>query len=299
MESSPQNGNNNEIIKEEINLQFHWYLFLFFIIYFGSFLIPAIIFMVYIMLFYLPNFLDTSNFILLFTQLKPLLASILMPLIIIVCYLTHIFFVGLITKWIWRITEKKSPSKDGIIPRNIPSKTLNYYHIRSFIIKYPKNAVIRGPFPWLLNWLYNFIGTNKIGKGTTIEENMAADRFLNIGKNSYFGVNGAISSHAVEGIFGNISYAEVKIGDNVTGAAFNCVGPGNEINDNSWLLPMTGATKYNVLKGDNYYFGAPLRRIFKKKVMNYLKITEDDFNRSEALKNKIKSNNTSQESEIK
>ncbi|MFW9947866.1 MAG: hypothetical protein ACFFBZ_12575 [Promethearchaeota archaeon] len=285
MESSTQNGTNNDIIKEEINLQFHWYMFLFFIIYFGSFLIPAIIFMVYIMFFYLPYFLDTSNFILLFTQLEPLLASIFMPLIIILCYLIHIFLVGLITRQIWKTTEKKSPSKDGIIPRNIPSKTLNYYHIRSFVIKYPKNAVIRGPFPWLINWLYNFIGANSIGKGTTLEENVSADRYISMGNNCYFGVNGAFSSHAVEGIFGNITYFKVKIGNNVTTAAFNCIGPGNEINDNSWFLPMTGATKHNILKGNNYYFGAPLRRIFKKRLMDYLKVSEEDLERAEKLKN--------------
>jgi len=285
MENSPQSITNNEILKEEINLQFHWYLFLFFIIYFGSFLIPAITFMVYIMFFYLPYFLDTNNFILLFTQLEPLLASIFMPLIIVLCYLIHIFFVGLITRGIWRITEKKSPSKDGIIPRNIPSKTLNYYHIRSFVIKYPKNAVIRGPFPWLINWLYNFIGANCIGKGTTLEENVGADRYITTGNNCYFGVNGAFSSHAVEGIFGNITYFKVKIGNNVTTAGFNCIGPGNEINDNSWFLPMTGATKHNLLKGNNYYFGAPLRRIFKKRLIDYLKVSEEDLERAEKLKN--------------
>ena len=292
MENTHQKSPNNEIPREEINLQFHWYMFLFFIIYFGSLLLPAVIFMTYIMLFYLPYFLDTPNFLLLFTRLEPLLASIFMPLIIIVCYLIHIFFVALITRGIWRFTEKRSPSKNGIIPRNIPSKTLNYYHLRSFVIKYPKNAVIRGPFPWLINFLYNFIGANKIGKGTTLEENVGADRFIFTGENCYFGVNGAFSSHAVEGIFGNITYFEVKIGNNVTTAAFNCIGPGNVINDNSWFLPMTGATKFNRLKGDNYYFGAPLRRIFKKRLMEYLKVSEEDLEKAEMLKNKRSKTNT-------
>ncbi|MFX0019687.1 MAG: hypothetical protein ACFFAK_12400 [Promethearchaeota archaeon] len=298
MENSSESSTNNEIIKEEINLQFHWYLFLFFIIYFGSFLIPAIIFMVYVMLFYLPNFLDISNFILLFTQLEPLLASIFMPLIIVSCYLIHILFVGLITRWIWRTTEKISPSKDGIIPRNVPSKTLNFYHIRSFVIKYPKNAVIRGPFPWLINWLYNFIGANWIGKGTTLEENVGADRYISIGNNCYFGVNGAFSSHAVEGIFGNITYFKVKIGNNVTTAAFNCIGPGSEVNDNSWFLPITGATKHNFLKGNNYYFGAPLRRIFKKRLMDYLKVSEKDLERAEKLKIKKIEKNSKQRGRV-
>ncbi|MFX0059432.1 MAG: hypothetical protein ACFE8J_14135 [Candidatus Heimdallarchaeota archaeon] len=277
------NTQNNNIIKEEINLQYHWYLGSFFVIYFSSLLIPAIILMLYVMLFYLPYFLENDNFISLFTNLEPLLASIFMPFIIIICYLTHILIVGLMTRWFWGITEKKSPSKTGIIPRNIRSKTLNYYHIRSFMIKYPKNAVIRGPFPWLINWLYNLVKTNKIGKGTTIEEQFGADKFVEIGKNSYIGVNSGFSSHAVEGIFGKISYAKIKLGDNVTTAALNCLAPGVEINNNSALFPIAGATKYSTLKGNNYYFGVPLRKIFKKKISSYLDISEEELEKFEKI----------------
>lgn len=284
MQSIPnESESTTEIIKEEINLQYHWYLLSFFIIYFGSLLIPAVIFMGYIILFYSPFFLGTVNFISLFTDLKPLLVSIFMPFIIIICYLIHLVIMALLTRWLWGITEKKSPSKSGIIPRNIPSKTLNFYHLRSFMIKYPKNAVNRGPFPWLIRWLYNFIGTNRIGKNTVIEENIGADRFVEIGNNTYWGVKGLISSHLVDGIFGNISFVKVKVGNNVTSAGFNCLGPGSEAKDNSWLLPMTGGPKYNILKGNGYYLGTPLRKIFKKKVMEYLQISEEDLKRAEAL----------------
>ena len=74
----------NNLIKEEIDLQLNWYLPAFFIIYFGSFLIPAIIFMTFIMLFYLPFFLDVRNFISLFTNLPSLIASLTLPLVIII-----------------------------------------------------------------------------------------------------------------------------------------------------------------------------------------------------------------------
>jgi acetyltransferase-like isoleucine patch superfamily enzyme len=209
-----------------------------------------------------------------------------MPIILIISYLIHLYAMGLITHWLWKTTEKISPSKDGVIPRNINSKTLNLYNIRSFMIKYPKNAIIKGPFPWLINWLYNFIGTNKIGKGTTVEEQFGADRYVEIGNNSYIGVNCGFSSHSVEGIFGNVSYFKIKIGDNVTTSGLNCIAPGVIIGDNSYLLPLAGATKYNVLKGDNYYFGAPLRKIFKKKVMEYLNVNEEDLEKDSKVKEK-------------
>jgi hypothetical protein len=274
----------NDTIKEEINLQLHWYLPAFFVIYFTSFLIPAIVFMIFIMIFYLPFFLEVRSLISLFTNIPSLIVSLTIPLIVIICYLIHLFIVALITRWFWYISEKRSSSKSGNIPRNIRSRTLNYYHFRSFIIKYPKNAFSRGPFPWLVKWMFNFTGTNKIGKGSTIEEQIAGDRFVSIGNNSYLGTNVAISSHAVDGVFGNISFFKIKIGNNVTAAAFNCFAPGVDIGDNSYWLPMTGATKHNILKGDNFYFGTPLRKIFKRKVMEYLQITEDDLKRAEELK---------------
>jgi UDP-3-O-[3-hydroxymyristoyl] glucosamine N-acyltransferase len=139
--------------------------------------------------------------------------------------------------------------------------------------------------------MYNFVGTNKIGKNSVIEEQLAGDRFVEVGQNSYIGTNPGISSHAVDGVFGNISFAKIEIGNNVTAAGFNCFAPGIDIGDNSWWLPMTGATKYNILKGNNFYFGTPLRKIFKKKVMEYLKISEEDLEKAEELKEKSKLSN--------
>jgi hypothetical protein len=44
-----------------------------------------------------------------------------------------------------------------------------------------------------------------------------------------------------------------------------------------------------VTKGNSYYYGMPLRRIFKKKVMEYLKVSEEDLNRAEELRIKQES----------
>lgn len=298
--SSPEQTekSENNIIKEEISLQLHIWLPVFYVIYFCSFLIPGIIFMLYMMLFYLPYFLEVKSFVALFTSIPSLIASLSIPLVIIICYLLHLLIIAVITRWIWRFSEKRSPSKSGIIPRNIPSKTLNYYHFRSFIIKYPKNAFSRGPFPWLINWMYNFVGTNKIGKGTVIEEQLGGDRFIEIGKNSYLGTNPGMTSHAVDGVFGNIDFAKIKIGNNVTSGGFNCFAPGVEIGDNSWWLPMSGATKHNVLKGDNYYFGTPLRKIFKKRLTDYLQVTEEDLKRAEDIYKELEQSKEMKENEI-
>ncbi len=272
-----------KVVKEEIKNPYSFYLLILFTIYLASLLVPAIIFMAYLILFFIPNFLETTNFISLFTEFRPLLALITMPLVLIGCYLIRLFFIGLITRGFWSLSEKRSPSKEGIIPRNFPSKILNYYQLRGFMIKQGKNAFMKGPFPWFSNWYFNFIGSNKIGRGTVFEESVTNDKFIEVGENCYIGVNSSLASHVVEGIFGNISYFKVKTGDNFTAAASNVLGPGSEAYDNSYLLPLAATPKHSKIKGDNYYWGMPLRRIFKKKIMKYLRLKPKDLEETEII----------------
>ncbi|MFX0059434.1 MAG: hypothetical protein ACFE85_15095 [Candidatus Hodarchaeota archaeon] len=272
-----------EVIKEELAFQYFLYFIIFATIYLASLLVPTTCFLVYFLYYFLPYFLEAANFLSLFTQIDPLIALLTMPLVMIFCYLLRLFFLAVLTKIFWNYTEKKSPSKDGIIPRNIRSKTEKYYHLRSFLIKYPKNSFMKGFFPWLSNALFNFIGSTKIGKGSTLEESVGNEKFAVVGKNCYVGVNSTLATHLVEGLFGNIAYFQIKVGDNVTTAASNQIGPGTEINENSYLLPLASATKHNVLKGNNYYFGIPLRRIFDKKVMRFLNLNPEDLEKNKDI----------------
>jgi acetyltransferase-like isoleucine patch superfamily enzyme len=193
------------------------------------------------------------------------------------------------------ITEKISPSKNGIIPRNIKSKAADYYHIRSFILKYGKNVVTKGLFPWLTRWFFNFIGTCKIGKGTTMEESLVNDKFLTIGKNCYIGFNSSLAAHVVEGIFGNINYFEVKLEDDITFSAMCGIGCGSVVYKNSFMLPLASAQKHSIVgkpggKNFGYYFGLPARRIFKKKLKEYLDLDPEDLERNANIEKYIEEN---------
>ena len=272
------------VIKEEITLQFHWYLLSFFIIYYSAFVISGALVVWFHFTFYKFHFLDRLYLTEIIFNRESILISILFPLLLIGSYILHLICVALSTRWVWRLTEKVSPSKNGVIPRGIPSKTLNLYHVRSFIIKYGKKAFQKGAFSWLITCFYDVVGSDKIGKGTTLEEQFGCDRYVEIGENSYIGLHSAISSHVVEGIFGNLVYFKINIGDNVTTAGMNCIGPGTDINDNSYLLPLASSAKHSKFKGDNYYFGAPLRKIFTRKVKKYLDLTDEDLEKDEELK---------------
>ena len=300
IESEDSEDSEEEPVIEEVRMQYKLYMFLFFIIYYVSWVGPGFIFMAYFMMVFRQYFLEAPSFIAIFTELNPLLALLFMPLIIILCYSVRIFFIGLATKIIWAITEKISASKNGIIPRNMKSKAADYYHIRSFIIKYGKNIFTKGILPWLSNWFYNFVRASKIGRGTTIEESLVNDKFITVGKNCYIGVNSSLATHVVEGIFGNISYFEVKLKDNITFAAMNQIGPGSEVFENSFLLPLASAQKHVIIgkqggKNFGYYFGLPARKIFKKRLKEYIGLNPEDLERNENLeeylskKNEIKS----------
>ena len=291
-ESTDSESSKEEPFIEEVRMQFTVYMFLFFIIYYLSWIVPSFIFMTYFMLVFKVYFLGTTSFIAIFTEVSPLLSLILMPVVIIICYLVHLLSIGLATKIIWAITERISPTKDGIIPRNIKSKTADYYHIRSFILKYGKNTVTKGIFPYLTRWFYNFVGTSKIGKGSTLEESLVNDKFINVGKNCYIGVASSLASHVVDGIFGNISYFEVKAEDNVTFAAMSAVGCGSVVHENSSLLPLASSQKHVIVgkpggKYFGYYFGLPARKIFKKKLGEYLGLSPEDLERNENMEEYI------------
>ncbi|MFW9824791.1 MAG: hypothetical protein ACFFE4_17750, partial [Candidatus Thorarchaeota archaeon] len=283
-DDSPEvNNSENEVVKEEVSLQFHLYILIFACIFYSSYILPGFCFFLYVIQIFLPYVLETSSFLSLFLNFEPLLAFLLTPLVIITCYLLHLFLIGLSTRMLWKMTEKISPSKSGVIPRNIRSRAANYYHIRSFMIKYGKNSFTKGAFPWLSNWFFNTVGSNKIGKGTTLEESVGMDKFINIKDNCYIGVNSTLASHLLTGIFGNISYFEIKVGNNVTSGAMSQIGPGSELHDNSFLLPLASTNKHSILKGNNYYWGIPLRKIFRKKTMQYLALTARDLEINENI----------------
>ncbi|TFF63802.1 MAG: hypothetical protein EU521_00235 [Promethearchaeota archaeon] len=282
---------NKDVGKEEVELQFHWYLFLFIGNYFFAWVFAGLFFFPYLLIYFIPNFLNVSNFFNLFLNLDSIIALLTMPLILIITYLLHLFGSALFTRIIWRFTERRSPSKDGIIPRNISSKTLNYYHIRSFIIKYIKNLAIKGIFPYLANSIFRFIGSVEIGKGTTMEEEVCGARHIDVGDNCYVGPNVSLASHLVEGIFGNIYYFKIILGDNTTLAGESPLGPGTELKNNSYVFPMGANLKFNVNKGQNYYFGMPIRKLFSRKLKKYLQITDEDLEKAERLeKNQLTEN---------
>ncbi len=172
-ESDDKDKYDDEILKtqeKELGLPFHLYIASGWIIAGGSFIVPGFLFIWFLYDFLIPGLLLLPLSLTSLLDFWIIIRMLITPLIFIALYLFHLFFIVLFTRWFYRFADKRGPTQ-GVFDRNLDVGTtaLDYYHFRSFLFKYPIFAVIRSPFPWLLNWELRFIGSNKIGKGTVFE----------------------------------------------------------------------------------------------------------------------------------
>ncbi|MHA1490477.1 MAG: hypothetical protein ACTSRI_12585 [Promethearchaeota archaeon] len=264
-------GNLRSKVKE-LSIPFLFYIISGFLIIGLSFLLPGFLFILYIFEILEPNLLNISFSFFSLMDVKILILLFLTPLIIIGIYLFHLFFVALFTRWFYRYADKRGATQ-GVFDRNLDahSKALDYYHVRSFLFKYPIYAFYRSPFPWLLNWELRFIGSNKIGKGTVFEESYIHSH-NNFGDNCYIGTFAHITNHLVDGVYGleNLTFFGVNVGNNSIINALTGGLPGTEIGENSTILPMGTTIKFDKLEGNNVYAGFPAKPIPKKDLIEFL-----------------------------
>ncbi|MBY9005187.1 MAG: hypothetical protein KGD63_00330 [Candidatus Lokiarchaeota archaeon] len=257
---------------KELGIAFHIYIASGWIICGFSFFLPGILFFSYFHGFLEPNLLLISIKLDFFLNIKIILILLTLPLVFIGMYLLHLFFVACNTRFIYKYVKKRGPNQ-GIFDRNLDNdaKALFYYHFKSFLFKYPIFAFIRSPFPWLINWELRFLGSNKIGKGTIIEETFLHSN-VNTGKNCYLGTFSHITNHVVDGVYGeeNLTYFETTMGDNVTFEAQTAALPGSIIGNNSGFFPISSTIKYDELRGDSLYTNFPVKKIDKKDIFKIL-----------------------------
>ena len=158
-------------IPHELSVPFLFYAISGFIIIGCSYILPGLLFYLFVFGLLVPNFLNLPFSFELLLNKDILIIMFLTPLIFIALYLLHLFFVILITQWFYRYVDSRGPAQ-GVFDRHMDetSHALDYYHARAFLLKYPIFSVFRSPFPWLINWELRFFGSNKIGKETVLEE---------------------------------------------------------------------------------------------------------------------------------
>jgi hypothetical protein len=195
---------------------------------------------------------------------------IIPSLIILLYYLYLILLVEFTALWAsyW---HKKSPPKQGVFQRVLDDlnseegKMMKYYHKRGFIIKYPMWLTSKSMFPWLVNRALRRIGHNKIANNVIYCDAYVGLEFTDLGENTFIYPTSALSSHAVNTIFGKITMLEIKLVSNTTLYPGIIVGPNAVTQNNYVILPNTVLHKNWRGKPDKFYYqGSPGRPIDRK-----------------------------------
>lgn len=251
------------------------YLIVIVIIWGYSWLVPIVILYQYYYLLIQPDLHIYASVIQIFSSIKYILVFFLSPIILISLYLLRLFFVMLYSKIAIWLCNQRSPMKELIASKGIgkeEAKAINYYHLRGMILRILKWEISKSPFPWLVPVAFNFVAVNKIGKGTTLEDQFYTQEFLETGENVHIGQGSIVSSHLVEGKYGAITLKKINIGNNAVIGAFNPISPGSLIGNYAEFLPMSGVAKFQKIRGFSKYYGLPVARISTKRYIKMVQI---------------------------
>lgn len=220
---------------------------------------------IYLLPFYvcLGIFLVIEFFLLNVLVIPIYLHFLVFPLLFLFLYYVYItVLIEICALWV-KYWNKKSPPLEGIFSRNLDESTpegklLKYYHKRGFIIKFPVWLAKKSPFPWLVNRVLRRIGHNQIGKNVINCDNFVGLEFTRLGDNSFMYPSSAISSHAVNSIFGKISIIEVKFAKDTILYPNVIAGPGSKTKEGFIIYPNSVLHKnWRGKPNIEYYQGSP------------------------------------------
>jgi acetyltransferase-like isoleucine patch superfamily enzyme len=310
--NNTKNEKNNGTPETEKNIlepkyEYLLYFSLFVFYYVGSLILPVLIGTFFLKELFVDEFLNfggirdwnsyfdpvlypIENSLEFFNVIKyaiPFAIFLISPLILIGLYLLRQFCSACIVKfyyYIFNVIQQRRELKNVTLQEY---RDINIYHTRSFILRIIKWQFSKGPFPWLTNWMFNFIKSNKIGKDAVIEDGFLCSEYLEMKENSYVGQSTIVSSQTIEGKYGALTIRKVKIGENSVVGPFSVIAPGVEMDDNALALPFSGCTKNFKMKQNRIYWGRPATLIRRKKFEEFIQLPQKLRKKKEKLKGKI------------
>ncbi len=246
------------------------YIALFALIYFMSYFLPLFCLILYFKELFIP-FVFISAY---FPYIRTFIL-IITPALLLALYGLNILLCILVSKCCFIIICKFDKPKEGEFHWKNKTKSYEFYFIRSFLLRYVKWKVQRSPFPWLIKAVFNFIGNCCFQKGVVIEDLYLGKEFIEVGENVYLG-KCLLSNQTWDQ---DLTIKGVKIGDNVVISDGCCIPPGNDINENTTILPFSITSKDSHLVSNSVYYGAPIKKIHSKQnlieILN-LKVHSDE-----------------------
>ncbi|TFG17564.1 MAG: hypothetical protein EU530_10425 [Promethearchaeota archaeon] len=200
------------------------------------------------------------------------------PLVLLALYIFNLFCFASMSKLYYWMFNKIHPHKELInaLPRGDTAKDVQIYWTRNFFLRLIKWKFTKCPFPWLVNWMFNYVGSTKIGKGTVIDKGgYICQEYLELGENCYTGPMSGQSSHVNEGIYGGFTLKKIKMGNNSVLCTRCMLAPGVEVGENTQIITMSGVTKFSKLKPNSSYYGLPAGKISDKRFNKYIQLPEE------------------------
>jgi len=200
------------------------------------------------------------------------------PLILISLYVFKLFCSATMAKLYYWMFNKIRSRKEMVnaLPRGETAKDVQAYWTRNFFLRLIKWEFTKCPFPWLVNWMFNYVGSTKIGKGSVIEKpGYVCQEYLDLGKNCYLGPMSGQSTHVNEGVYGGFSLKKITLGDNSVLCTRCMLAPGVEVGENTQILTLSGVTKFSKLKPNSSYYGLPVGKISEKRFNKYIQLPEE------------------------
>ncbi len=244
--------------------EYEKYVLLIIIIWGYSLLLPTMMIYYYYILIIKPDLAIYGSLSLIVTSWKYVSIILITPLFFILIYLLRLFSVAFLCKIVIKYCNFRSPRMELFSARGIgkkESKEINYYHLRGMVLRVLKWQFSKSFFPWLVPWAFDFVNTNKIGKGCVLEDQYLTQEYLETEENVYIGQGSQVSSHLVEGEYGAITLKKIKIKEGVTIGPHTSIAPGVNIGAYTELLPSTAAIKFQQIESYAKYNGLPAKKI--------------------------------------
>jgi hypothetical protein len=237
------------------------YVGLFLLLYFFAYMPVLIALYLYTTKIFFPLVIAKPIASSLFLSNFSMLVLIFTPPIILILHLSNIFLTVLITKICYYVICKINTPKEGVFHWKDKSADYDFYFLRSFLLRYVKWKIQRGPYPWLIKSVFNFIGGCHFGKDCVIEDMYLAKEFINVGENVYLGKI-LLTNQLWDK---ELTVKGVKIEDGAVVSDGCCIGPGTYIKKNTTVLPFSITSKNEVLDSNSVYYDATVKKIKTEK----------------------------------
>ncbi len=215
--------------------------------------------------------------ILLFSTRELTIATFLLPLVLFIGYLIQYFVSVVVTKFFFMHIDKRHPVVAGAVERDFEEniKFIQYHNWKNFMYRIIKFKITHSPFPYLVNWSWNFLGLATIEKNSVLEDIYHPHELTLIEEGAYVGPASKIISQTVEGAVGRIVFKDIKISRRACLCTNFISGPGNEFGEYLIALPNSAVPKNNKMRGFRIYQGAPPYRLTEGRAKRIFFPTEE------------------------